>query len=333
MRCPKCDYNHRTGRYGSSCSRCEHKFTIVSDENINDYLFHKASMKASKDLSFFFTKRNLYLAYLQDFEKKITRKQWIYGGIAGLFLIGLLGSYYIFAIAIIVFCLIKFSQYTFFNKPISFEKLMSYIPDWQKNNRLSTLDNLVDEDKLQLSKVPKHTSENDVFEYGVEGIVLVDQNYYVDWLVLNNFHFTNRVVVLSVNQYPKYLAPQVQKLLDSSENLPIYFLHDGINDKDKMLAKAKEFLSFKKQEILIDLGLFPQHFHEQQILRKRRKNAVFSQNLALDTLYYQQLSLVFIQAKTQIDETKYLDGEGLAIDGNFTNIDFSENTNFNLDFG
>ncbi|MEK8019850.1 MAG: hypothetical protein VSS75_023495, partial [Candidatus Parabeggiatoa sp.] len=92
---------------------------------------------------------------------------------------------------------------------------------WQRHSSLSS-DKFIDKLSLQ---APENPIGEEVFEYGVERIIVVDEPLTVDLFVKNNKHLNKKAVIISSEGYPAYLKPHLQTLLQKQPNIKIGFLH------------------------------------------------------------------------------------------------------------
>lgn len=345
MKCPSCEADHKK-KDGLKCSSCGYKFVLSPDAKISDYAFAKLLQRCTKENTVYFTKHSMYANYLQNniLTKKKQRSR-TYGILTIICLIMCFTPIFFIGIFAFLIFLGKWIQYKFIFKGIEFKEFLSYIMKWRnaKNKTQTQLDFLIDKKQLKLTTAPPKTPENDIFNYGLEGVVFVDNDYYVDWLILNNFHFTYRVAILSMNAYPTYLVPEIKQLIDENPLLPIYFLHDGIITKTEMMEKLAPHILLEKQRYLMDIGLLYNDFIVVDFLKDKAKYNPFSGHYPLDTLQYTQLSTLFASAKSKfdtIDKTEEVDddgeviimGDGLMIDVGLQNLDMSRKE-MDLDFG
>jgi hypothetical protein len=109
-----------------------------------------------------------------------------------------------------------------------------------------------------LDRSPPQFREPDVFDYGVERILIVQHDILVDLFVRNNVHATQRALVISERGYPGYLLPVAQRLLATSPDLPIFLLHDADTEGLMMRARLERsgMLPLAGRRI-IDAGLTP----------------------------------------------------------------------------
>ncbi|MEL6544395.1 MAG: hypothetical protein AAFQ82_07200, partial [Myxococcota bacterium] len=106
-----------------------------------------------------------------------------------------------------------------------------------------------------LSEPPPDFAEDDIYDYGVERVIVVDRNIAVDLMVRNNIHTDHRAVVISQTGYPTYLIPRVQRILKERPDLPVYLLHDSDRSTHDMVEEAVRAGLPLDENRVIDLGL------------------------------------------------------------------------------
>ena len=105
-----------------------------------------------------------------------------------------------------------------------------------------------------LHTAPAKPAESDVFNYGAEKILIVDDDLLVDFFVFNNFHAEQRTLVISQSGYPSYLIPMVQKVLREQATVPVFLLHGSASAGEFMhMSLAEQGLDFSKHAVF-DLG-------------------------------------------------------------------------------
>lgn len=107
--------------------------------------------------------------------------------------------------------------------PLDFATWRRYVRKWQGAG--NEIPKLIESESL--SNPPSDCKEGDIYDYGVERILIVERDILVDWLVLNDFHAQERTLVLSVSGYPDYLVPIARELIEQNANLPVCLLHDS----------------------------------------------------------------------------------------------------------
>ncbi len=111
-------------------------------------------------------------------------------------------------------------------------------------------------DDRPLAQPPPDWNETDIYDYGAEGILILEYPLIVDLFVLNHFHTENRVVVVSECGYPDYIVPHVNQILSRQPFIPVYVLHDSTNHGMEMVTRLTESKIFHlRGHPVTDLGL------------------------------------------------------------------------------
>lgn len=140
--------------------------------------------------------------------------------------------------------------------------------------------------KPSLHHPPPQFPEGDLYDYGVERIIIVERQLLVDLLVKNGFHTDQRALIFSADGYPSYIAERAEILLKASSDLPIYLLHDATERGGAMKRK----INYPKHKV-IDLGIFPEQIKNLPALKPLRLKSQEHQ-AALDILPYAALSAI-----------------------------------------
>ena len=139
--------------------------------------------------------------------------------------------------------------------------------------------------KPSLHRPPPEFQEGDLYDYGVERIIIVERRILVDLLVKNGFHVDQKALVFSMDGYPTYIAEKAKKLLAESPDLPVYLLHDATEKGMRMYKKIR----LPDHHPVIDLGVFPEQIKNLSVLKPLRlKNQEYQ--VPLDALPYAALS-------------------------------------------
>lgn len=111
-------------------------------------------------------------------------------------------------------------------------------------------------DDRPLATPPPDWNESDIYDYGVERILIVERDLMVDLLVMNGFHSQERSLIVSEAGYPEYVLPHVERILREQPDTPLYLLHDashrGADMKRRVSASGR--LAQGATEA-VDLGL------------------------------------------------------------------------------
>lgn len=306
MKCPNCQHNQTYRSGGMQCSKCRYKYTFNPKSGktagLTDGKFLGFIKKASQNGTYFFTLNQLYATYVRSKKNSIIARlviTVIVFVIVG-FILGWTRNAFFVAIPA---ALLAFFATLPLSRAKSFETFESWVFAWRKDGKKIT--GLITEPTLHLP--PNDWPEDDLFDYGVERILVVQHDLLVDLFVLNHLHAEQRMLVVSENGYPQYLRPRVQKLLADSPKLPVFLFHDADHRGTGLAARVGNLPWLPIQERpVIDLGFFPQD------LKKLKKLKNFSssqrQSLPADSLPVTSLALglsaCFLTSSTFADELR-----------------------------
>ena len=266
MKCPECSYNQKVNRDGMTCVGCNYRFCFNPKvSGLTDGKFSACIRSASQNGTQWYTENQLYAAFC----RRMSRPQYKYAlmGLAPMALGFLIltetngnSSFGPLLIAGGVVLSILVAIACHFQRPVversSFD---GYLKQWKSHKKLGKSSKLLI--KPSLKKPPPEWTEPDIYDYGVERILIVERNILVDLFVRNGFHAEQRMLVLAESGYPSYLAPIAAKLLEERADLPIFLLHDatahGIGMEQRI--RSGDLLPLRNQP-LTDLGLFPADF-------------------------------------------------------------------------
>lgn len=109
-----------------------------------------------------------------------------------------------------------------------------------------------------LHSAPAPYREADIYDYGVERIIIVEHDLLVDLLVKNNQHAEQRALVIAESGYPSYLVPHAKRLLAQRPELPVVLFHDATPHGTQMATRLRDGGLFPLGgRRLIDAGIFP----------------------------------------------------------------------------
>ena len=123
-----------------------------------------------------------------------------------------------------------------------------------------------------LDSPPPTWPEGDIYDYGVERILVVERDILVDLFVLNGFHAEQRALVLSANGYPDYLTERAQTLLADNPSLAVYLLHDATVAGGRM---KQSVANRWPSAVLKDLGLQPddvKNIHRLRVINPKQQD-------------------------------------------------------------
>lgn len=99
---------------------------------------------------------------------------------------------------------------------------------------------------------PPDYEEPDIYDYGVERILIVQHDLMVDEMVLNSLHAELKALVISAGGYPWYLIERAQGLVDERTDLPVFVLHDATPAGHAVMNKLPISVDARR---VVDLGL------------------------------------------------------------------------------
>lgn len=265
MKCPECGHNQKV-KDGLRCSSCRYEFVFnpkYDTGQMTDGKFVACIRAASQNDTVWYTENQLYAAFC----RRVTRVSKA-GCVVSvvLLVVGVLVATFVFVpfgLLLIVggiFALLGgfFARLTRGGKAKRdvFER---HYKKWKGSGK--KLEKLIQQPSLHTP--PPDWKEPDIYDYGVERLLLVERDLLVDLLVKNGVHAEQRMAVLAESGYPKYLLPVAQRLLVDQPDLPVFLLHDatpeGMKMKDRVLAGRPLDVSGHP---ITDLGMFPDDFQK-----------------------------------------------------------------------
>ena len=300
MKCPNCGAAHKK-RDGMICNKCRSYHFVLRpdlDEGWTDAKFLELISRASSKNTCYFTENQLYTAFCDRKPKISFLAVVIIAIISGIAAIAV-SKYstdfvYIFGTVALIFGVYAFYRYQTKNIPPSRFKFSMLLSKWisARNNPEKMIT------ETQLHSPPPEWNETDIYDYGFERLLIVEHDLLVDLFVLNNFHAQERTLILSLDGYPDYLAPHLEKTLADNPQLPIYYLHDATNKGQRSINQIAACFPVLKNLQIIDLGLTP----TDVILFKKnhpRFPAENVSNVKIDLIPYNRLSLMTATAMAQ----------------------------------
>jgi hypothetical protein len=232
---------------------------------MTDAKFFSLLRRAGENGHFYFTFPQLYSAWCQqDAEEKIFLLRKRLAGV-GVFLFTLCISCFllfgwiggVLSLTLLVGPWLLIRQYLQQQLP-DLGELKKLVKQWQAGHGGGDEMLLI---RPSLHEPPLDLSEKDLFDYGVERIIIVERPLLVDLLVKNGFHADQNALIFSRDGYPSYIVQRAQKILKERALLPIYLLHDA--SETGMAMPEKNRLSGRT---VIDLGIRPEHLEKMHFL-------------------------------------------------------------------
>ncbi|MCI5138058.1 MAG: hypothetical protein D3922_06500 [Candidatus Electrothrix sp. AR1] len=299
MLCPKCNNNHKKNN-GRHC-KCGYWFVFRPDvdNGMTDNKFMLILRKASADGRYYFTFPQLYY-FCCTVKGKINFRSF-----CGIVFETLILYNIVIAIGFVFFQLLFLLLSTSMKNGHLFFLLLSgcvLIHSIVHYNRTPPSEEEFRKMMLKWSDIkgfpekmlvtpslhhpPPQFPEGDLYDYGVERVIIVERRLLVDLLVKNKFHTDQRALIFSADGYPSYIAERAKILLKASSDLPIYLLHDATEKGGAMKRK----INYPKHKV-IDLGIFPEQIKKLPVLKPLRLKHQEHQ-APLDVLPYAALSAI-----------------------------------------
>jgi hypothetical protein len=266
MKCPECSTNHRY-RSGMTC-RCGYRFVL--DPKCDGYADGRilaAFRKASAGETRYFT-RNQLATEIQRMRPRATAPVVL----GSLFLMAAIGMWF-FDVELAVPSLLAgaFGVLLIYlgvgdSARLDIAKLNRAVEKYEATAKPCSF--LLRDDR-PLAEPPQDWPESDIYDYGVEGILIVGRPLLVDLFVLNGFHTENRMLVVSECGYPEYIVPHANRILREQPDVRVYALHDSTREGMQMATRLVDSDVFQLQRHKItDLGLNSDDVNQMPRLKK-----------------------------------------------------------------
>lgn len=290
MKCPECSVEQK--KDAERHCRCGYQFIFhgKNAQGMTDAKFFCLLRRAGENGRFYFTFPQLYSTWCrQDAEERISllRKKLASVGvflltfcISCFLLFGWIGGVLSLILLVVPWLLIR--QYRQQQLP-DLGGLKKLVKQWQVGHGGGDEMLLL---RQSLHEPPPDFPEKDLFDYGVERIIIVERPLLVDLLVKNGFHADQNALIFSRDGYPAYIVQRARKILKERASLPVYLLHGASETGVTMFEQNK--LSGRT---VIDLGIKPEHLEKMQFLNAlqlRRKGF----KAPLDILPYPVLATI-----------------------------------------
>lgn len=277
-----------------TCNSCHRRFIIdPKTHQFNDYKFKHLLEQVGEEGNTHFTFNQLYSSYLLRLARKNkkTRSEIFYV---------LIGCSIVLAILQETDSAVPYIVSGFFlmasifraipEKAISSANFKEFMISWNKQNPIP---NWIETPSLQ--QAPSTPEEGDLHDYGVEGIIFVDQDIYVDLLVKNQLHLDLKMVVVAQSGYPNYLKTTVQGLLNQSSPPPLYYLHDSDTNIATMEQAILSNWSIQQLPTGTDWGISKADWQQVKFL-KSIQSSQLEQLHNLDSIPPKQFSSSLVSA-------------------------------------
>ena len=282
MKCPNCKASQKRTQ-GMTCLKCRYNYILDPKDGatgqISDGKFIQIVKTASKNGSRYFTFDALHLAYDQAKQKQ-NRMGLLFAMVFGLFFSALLAMIFppglVLSVPIFALGFVSWARRGTapLEKPDGLRKALQ---TWQLKSAAQSrpvpihLAKLIDQPGLH--PPPPDYREGDLYDYGVERIVLTDDPLLVDLLVRNGFHKEKHALIVAMDGYPTHLVPVAHRLAEENPSLPVFLIHSPTTDPQAMQERAAACgLLPAHPAQLIDLGFSPEEVRANPNLKRFHRN-------------------------------------------------------------
>lgn len=272
MKCPECQHDQKY-KYGLKCGSCGYGFTFdkrsAVSRGLTDGKFLACVNAASQNGTVWFTSNQLFAAYSRrSYQSPVPSLIGVLIFLAAAIGVGMHGPVPI-AVGLGVATLLCLSAFAGRVKSNRTTRTRAYFDRlvhlWRKDGK--PIEKLIDEPSLH--EPPPEWSEPDIYDYGVERLLIVERDVLVDLLVRNGIHAEQRALVISESGYPDYLLPVARRVLEEQPDVPIFLLHDATTRGAAMEDRVKSgnVLPVEAHQV-IDLGMYPEDFRNLKRMKR-----------------------------------------------------------------
>ncbi len=226
MKCPQCSVNHKH-KDGMRC-KCGYAFALdPKTDKFSDGKFIKAIRSASANNTRYYTENMLYGAVVRQATQLSFSWTVAFVLLAATIATAIFAWRFVMLPGLLTLAAFGALLSQYFQKPMRQEQFEKLLAKWRKAKKETP--RLIEQPSL--GAPPPDWPEADIYNYGVEGVLIVDRDLTVDLLVLNGVHAEQRLLVLSESGYPDYIAPLAQRCLDDNPELRVFLLHDAYDGR------------------------------------------------------------------------------------------------------
>ena len=302
MKCPKCSVNHPK-KEGRIC-KCGYHFVFnpPEDKGMTDGRFLALINNASRGGNYYFTENQLYASYCRRMGSGLGCT--VAAVVAALAVLALWiaritnyiefgGGMMVGSLVVFALCLLGIFTRVGRPRPMAKSDFIRLARKWVGSGQ--KVEKLIIQPRLHTP--PPTWSETDIYDYGVERVLIVERDLYVDALVLNGFHTQERALVISLNGYPDYLLERARQVLAGAPHVPVYYLHDA-EEPAKTSYKMKKAGALVGRTEVIDLGLSAEDARKLKPLKKLPASE-WEGRIPVDVFLYTGLYMVLTNAIAQ----------------------------------
>ncbi|CAK8719971.1 hypothetical protein KKHLCK_09155 [Candidatus Electrothrix laxa] len=265
MKCPKCGVEQKKDGEIRCCCGYQFIFNAGNAQGMTDAKFFNLLRGAGENGRFYFTFPQLYSAWCQQDAEERNSLLWKRLAVVDIFLLtlcalcfflfGWIGGLVSLILLVVPWLLIR--QYRR-QLPPDLGTLKTLLKQWQAGHGGGDEMLLL---RPSLHEPPPDFPEKDLFDYGVERIIIVERPLLVDLLVKNGFHIDQNALVFSRDGYPAYILQRARKMIKEVPSLPVYLLHDA-SEVGMAMSRKNKLLRCT----VVDLGIKPEHLEKMHFL-------------------------------------------------------------------
>jgi hypothetical protein len=257
---------------------------------LTDYNLKMRLEKISQSGTVYLTLRQLYASYRNKYKKNSGAVPLTVAALSGV-LVFFAFNPWVGAIMVILFSWAAYAESK--RKPwLSITQFNNLFERWYVNSTVTdSAKTMVLGTELQV--LPAKSLEQDIYDYGVEAVIVTDQDIYVDLFVKNNYHTQYKALIVSKNLYPDYLQPRLESILAKKPDLPLFFIHDATIEGMQTMEHFKNITTLNTTgHPCIDLGLTPKYFARLKPLKKLKVD-IDDTYAPLDYLQHKHFTAIF----------------------------------------
>jgi DNA-directed RNA polymerase subunit RPC12/RpoP len=278
MKCPKCRNNHKK-KDGPACSSCGYRFIFpdpTKGYELSDNQFANILKKVSANSTSHFltgqvqaaiaTRRPPLPVYIMQTIFLTLFFTVFFGGIINEFM----GSVVFVAIVPVIVIGISIKLYSGSRAWPEHKEVSYWLEEWEE--RFGPLQYWVSSPSLNTSTPSSESVEQDIDAYGVQRLLIVDNELLVDVLIKNHWHTDHQTLVVSASGYPSSVTELVNRYLSKNPNLIVYLFHSSHaeNFREQIVSAGKILL---KEHQVNDLGITPSMIKNLTFFKKHYEKA------------------------------------------------------------
>ncbi|MCR9145436.1 MAG: hypothetical protein NXI24_24570 [bacterium] len=275
MKCPECGTITKNREVRAQCPKCAYGWVFGVGDSIRDTQFLALIRKASNNFTAYYTKNQLYAAHVA--RNAGAGPGWLFAISAvaiGIAALALAEGMPIEILLIIAPVILLFGYLTIRNRSMLQNDFEVLLRKWI--TRRGNPERLLRESELRLRNPPPDFSESDIYDYGVEKVLIVERDILVDFFVLNEFAMREKALVISETGYPVYLEDRLREIVIAQPNVPVYLLHDATDTGVKMRSRVIQRWPQIHVKQILDCGLFAAQIKSIPGLKRMRSRQPIS---------------------------------------------------------